>query len=198
MAPALHKSLTLAMGLAAMGSGLQAQETFSTPSGRSTLTWYGQFNPAIVSFDDGGSTKTTFTDNASSNSRIGFDMDIDYPDQGTLRLKFETALGFRQSSGISQTSTPPEWRYGRANLRKLEAIWTADYGVISVGQGSMASDGTAGSDLSGSGLTNTVAVSDPAGGFFFRQSDGTLSDIAISDVFSDLDGARRPARAPAL
>ena len=180
-----------ASSLLASSVVLHAQETFSTPSGQSTVTFYGQVTPAITSFDDGQTTTTTLTDNGSSNTRFGFNVDIDYPDQGALRLNFETALGLRQSSGISQVSTPDAWDFERTDLRKIEAIWTADYGVLSIGQGSMASDGVAGSDFSGVGLTNAVAVSDPAGSFLFRQTDGTLSGVAINDVFSDLDGARR-------
>lgn len=184
--------LILTMALTCLGSELIAQETvFSTPSGRSTLTWYGQLTPAISSFNDGGATTTTLTDNASSNSRIGFNMDIDYAEQGKLRLRFETALGFRQSSGVSQLFQPQGWNYEIENLRKLELIWTAHYGVISVGQGSMTSDGAATVSFSGVGLTNGVTISDPVGSFFFRQTDGTLSGVAVKDVFSDLDGSRR-------
>ena len=191
MTYSFFKNFAPACALIAVPAGLHAQETFSTPSGLSTLTFYGQVSPAITSFDDGEDTTTTITDNSSSNTRVGFDMDVDYGDAGSLRLKFETALGFRQSGSISQNFTPQVWDYELENLRKLELIWTADYGVLSFGQGSMASDGAAGSDFSGVGLTNTVTVADPVGAFLFRQTDGALSDVAVGDAFRDLDGARR-------
>ena len=118
----------------------QSLEYTNDPGGK--VTAYGQLNPAYQSVDDGFGTTGTVVDNASSNSRIGVNFDQQL-DSGSFRFNFETALGFRQSSGVSQESTPGGWQWEIGNLRKLEAIWTASYGKFYVGQGSMATDDVA-------------------------------------------------------
>lgn len=151
---------------------------------------YGQFNPALQSLDDGVSTKNTLVDNAESNSRVGLTVDRSV-DENAFGFAFETALGFRQSSDVSQTETPDGWDWERTDLRKLELTWGSDYGKFYLGQGSMATDGIATIDLSGTALIQESLLSDFTGSFEFRTKAGALSGIAISDVFNNLQGTRR-------
>ncbi|MEP1929895.1 MAG: hypothetical protein ABJJ37_01285, partial [Roseibium sp.] len=80
----------------------------------------------------------------------------------------------------------------RTDIRKVDfSFKTANYGTFSAGQGNMATDGAAETDLSGTTLVNYSSVPDTAGSFEFRTSAGALSGITIGDNFSNFDGSRR-------
>lgn len=157
----------------------------------STVLLYGQFDPAYLSFDDGVSTTSEIVDNTNSNSRVGLDFMQDYG-HNVFRFNFETALGFRQSASVSQTNTPDAWDWEKTDIRKVDfSLKTPMYGTFYAGQGSMATDGVAEQDLSGTTLVTYASISDTAGGFEFRTSAGALSGVTIGSTFTDLDGGRR-------
>lgn len=165
-------------------------QTYTNDSGGS-VTFYGQFSPTFQYFDDGERTFSNLADNSNSNSRIGFNIDQELNNGQRLRFNFETAIGFPGTSSFSQEGDDPFWEWEITDLRKAEVIWSGDFGAFSLGQGSMATDGSAGSDLSGTFLTATSLAGDTAGSYLFRESDtGLLSDVAISDAYDDLDGPR--------
>ena len=56
------------------------------------------------------------------------------------------------------------------------------------GQGSMATDGIAEIDLSGTKIAAFSSVDKPAGGFLLRLPDGKLATTRIADVFDNFDG----------
>lgn len=166
-----------------------AAQTFTDDAGRE-VTFYGQLNPAFQFFDDGEETFNNLVDNENSNSRLGFT--IDTPLFGNdLRFRFETALGLAASDDFSQESEPDGLDWRRTNLRKLELIYSGDFGAVSAGQGSMATDGSAGADASRTTVVGSVAIPDVAGSFQFRDDAGALSGIEIGDVYDDFDGSRR-------
>jgi len=174
---------------AAIASPAFAGPTYENDTGGS-FTWYGQFDPSFQSYDDGTETYDRLVDNSGSNSRIGFRLKQAFG-ENTLQFHFETAFGLRGSDGVSQTSTGDSLSWDRTNIRHVDLQFdTASYGRFSAGQGSMASDGIAGSDRSGTGLIAGVAVADSAGGYAFRTSTGALSSIDVGDAFSDYDGGR--------
>lgn len=173
----------------AIASPAFAGPTYENDTGGS-FTWYGQFNPSFQSYDDGTETYNRLVDNAGSNSRIGFRLKQAYG-ENTLTFHFETAFGLRASDGVDQTSTGDALSWDRTNIRHVDLQFdTASYGTFSAGQGSMASDGIAGSDRSGTGVVAGVAVADPAGGYAFRTSAGALSGVDVGDAFTDYDGSR--------
>lgn len=65
------------------------------------------------------------------------------------------------------------------------------YGTLSGGQGSSASDGTAGLDDSFTFHAGATDSSDGFGSFRFRDSDGNLTDVRVGQVNDSFDGARR-------
>jgi len=168
----------------------QSAEEFTNSSG-GTFQYYGQFSPAILSFDDGGQSSTDFVDNTNSNSRIGFW--IRQPlNTGRLSFNLETAFGFRGSAGVNQLIKDDSLSWTRADLRKAEFIWeTGQYGTFSFGQGSMASDGVATVDQSGTTLVSYVSIGDTAGAYVFRTSTGALSTVPMAAAFATFDGGRR-------
>ncbi|MGR3759652.1 porin [Roseobacteraceae bacterium NS-SX3] len=166
-----------------------AGPTYENATGGS-FRWYGQFDPAIQSYDDGVEEYNRLVDNAGSTSRIGFWLEQAYG-ENTLRFNFETNFGFRTSDGVNQLTTGDKLSWDRTGIRKVDFQFdTARYGRFSAGQGSMAADGVTGTDLSGTGLVTTVANADPAGGYFFRTTAGALSSIEMSDAFATYDGSR--------
>lgn len=174
---------------AAIASPAVAGPTYENSTGGS-FSWYGQFDPSFQSYDDGVETYNRLVDNAGSNSRVGFRLKQAYG-ENTLVFHFETAFGLRASDGVSQASTGDVLSWDRTNLRHVDLQFdTGRYGRFSAGQGSMASDGIAGSDLSGTGVIAGVAVADPAGGYALRTTTGALSSVDVGDAFTDYDGSR--------
>lgn len=166
-----------------------AGPTYENSTGGS-FTWYGQFDPAFQYYDDGAETYSRLVDNSGSNSRIGFRLKQAYG-ENTLTFAFETAFGLRSSYSVNQTSKGDNVSWSRTNLRHVDFQFdTARYGRFSAGQGSMASDGIAFADASGTGLAAGTAVADPAGGYAFRTAGGALSTVSVGDAFKDYDGSR--------
>ncbi|MBE3637427.1 porin family protein [Mangrovicoccus algicola] len=168
---------------------IAAAQSYSSDTG-GTVTFYGQVSPTFIGLDDGRDSEGVLADNAHSNTRLGFDLDQSLSGGAALRFKLETGLGAPQSSSFSQDDAPG-WTWEKTDLRHADLSLEAGFGTLSLGQGSMASDGIAGSDLSGTALASAVATGDTAGGYLFRREDGALSDVAISDVFTDFDGGRK-------
>lgn len=157
-----------------------------------SFRWYGFFSPSVVNYDDGRQTYSFLADSSAAPGRIGFWFDVP-SNRGQLKFNFETSLGLRLSSSVTQFSTPDIIDINSATLRKLELIYnTENLGTFSFGQGSMGSDGTAESDLSGTTLAGYVGISDTVGGFFFRNTAGSLTSIDISSAFPTFDGGRAP------
>lgn len=153
--------------------------------------FYGHFSPMILTADDGVSRATNLADSSSSGGRVGVRFAQALDGQTTLKGNFEVSLGLRQSAAISQLYTPAMFDWSSHSVRKAEAIIESErWGRLSLGQGSMGSDGVAETDLSGTSLANYVGISDIAGGYFFRTASGTLSSVRITDVFPTFDGGR--------
>ena len=180
----------IAVLLASTAGSALAEFRYDLDGGGSVLL-YGQFDPAYLIFDDGVDSYGNLVDNVNSNSRFGLDFTQQYG-ENTFRFNFESAFGFRGSAGVSQVFKVDEFDWDRTNIRKVDfSLKTPMYGTFYVGQGSMATDGVAESDLSGTTLVTYSSISDTAGAFLFRTSAGALSAVTIGAVFSDLDGGRR-------
>jgi hypothetical protein len=163
--------------------------TFTNDSG-GVATFYGQVNLTYQSHNDGGRTTGGLVDNGNWNTRLGFT--VTQPlDDNTLRFRFETGLGLRNSAAVSQTFEPDWIDWQRTALRWFEAALDTRYGTVSLGQGSTASDGTAGLDDSFTFHAGATDSSDGFGSFFFRDRDGTLTGVTIGQVNDSFDGARR-------
>jgi hypothetical protein len=176
-----------ASALAALPAGA-ADLKFTNASG-STATFYGQVNLTYQGVDDGVETYDNFVDNSNSTSRVGLWIDSEL-EGNPFRFNFETALGIKNTAETSQTEDFPWIDWQRQDIRKLEVTYAGGFGALWFGQGSMATDGAAEIDNSGTSVVGYVNLPDTAGSFEFR--DGTaLSGIAIGDVFKDFDGPRR-------
>lgn len=182
-------ALTTAAALASLGLPAHAEMKFENSSGGYTLL-YGQLDPAYLSFDDGATTTSEVVDNTNSNSRVGLWLRQPWG-ENQFSFNFETALGLRPSAGLSQNFTPKAIDWDRTSLRKVDfALKTANVGTFSLGQGSMATDGVAHADLSGTTLVTYVSIPDTAGLFRFRTASGVLSTNTVVGGFGDFDGGR--------
>lgn len=163
--------------------------TYTNDSGGVT-TFYGQLNLVYQSFNDGEETTDGIVDNGNWNTRLG--VTVTQPlDYTTLRLRFETGLGLRNSALVSQDSRPDPIDWQRTALRWFEVASESSLGTISLGQGSTASDGTAGLDDSFTFHAGATDSSDGFGSFRFRDGDGALTDVTVGRVNSNFNGARR-------
>jgi len=177
--------------LTAFGGAARANDPVDVPFGPGTFEYYGQLSPAYLTFDDGDLKSDSVVDNTNSNSRIGmwFRRPVHW---GRINFNFETALGFRGSNTASQAGIADKWDWTEASIRKIEVIWETDrIGTFYLGQGSMASDGIATRDLSGTSIVSYVGIADTAGGYFLRTQSGNLSAVAIAAAFPSFDGGRR-------
>lgn len=174
---------------AAIAAPAFAGPTYTTDNGGS-FRWYGQFNPTYQSYDDGVDEYNRLVDNVNSNSRIGFFVTQEFG-ENTLQFNFETAYGFRSSTGVDQVNKGDHVNFSRTRLRKIDfAYKTARYGTFSFGQGAMASDGVTSADLSKTGVATTVTVDDAAGGYEFRDAAGALTSVSVGKAFETFDGGR--------
>ena len=154
------------------------------------VDFYGLLNPGVLSVDDGVETTTAFGNNSHAGSRIGVKVTNEVRG-GSLLFNFETGLGFRGLAGVDQDAEPDFWDWEPKNIRKFEFIYSSDWGKVYLGQGSMATDGTATVDQSGTDGVGYVAVADMAGSFLFRNGGGDLTGISVGDGFQTLDSGRR-------
>lgn len=150
---------------------------------------YGQFNPAVTSVDDGQQRETNVTDSSISSSRIGVRGGQEFG-ANTFLFRFETSLNLPGSADINQNGRNTSG-WSRENIRYVDFALRGTYGTFSAGQGSMASDGAAGNDLSYVGVVLNSATTDVNGSFIFRDIAGALSGPTVGDTISDLDGPRR-------
>jgi hypothetical protein len=151
---------------------------------------YGQVNLTYQSFDDGDETTSGIVDNGNWNTRLGVTFTQPVGDS-TLRLRFETGLGLRNSALVSQTFEPPVLEWNKIWLRWFELAAETPYGTISAGQGASASDGTSGLDDSFTFHAGAANSQDGFGAFQFRDDAGNLTGVTIGQVNNGFNGARR-------
>ncbi|HRW14172.1 porin [Amaricoccus sp.] len=183
----------LALPAAAIGQGLPPIEhEFSNGS---VLRFYGQINKGVLQYDDGQATETYgLIDNDNSGTRVGLTYTQVRGDWTFENVNEFQYTPFSTSTANILEQSPPSSAYdwSNANIRKIDFTFANDRaGKIWFGQGSMATDGILEMDLSGTDVIAYSGVADSAAGQLIRESDGTLSDIQIGDVYANLDGDRR-------
>lgn len=165
-----------------------ADLVFTNQSG-ATTTLYGQINLTYQGVDDGTDSYQDVVDNSNSGSRVG--LWFETPLAGNrFRFNLEAGLGLRNTADTSQTDDEEWIDWQRTDIRKLEGVYSGAFGAFWFGQGSMATDGVAEIDNSGTSVAGYVNLADTAGGYEFRDGD-VLSGITIGDAFKDFDGPRR-------
>lgn len=152
----------------------------------------GQINRAINVVADGSGTTLYHVDNNVSNSRFRLVGSTALSQDLTLGTRLEMAFTADESSKVSQDNQAPG-TYLNARWADI-SLASKSFGTLSLGKGYTASYFTAGSDLSQTDIVLYSSVADIAGGMKFRQKDGQLTAISLSDVFTDYDGLNVKSR----
>lgn len=185
----------LAAGFTARAQGLPPVER-SFPDG-TVASFYGQINKGFLNYDDGEVTETyDLIDNSNSSTRFGFLYSRPLSEEWTLgsRLEFQYQPFNTGAANILDDNADFDFTLDN-NLRWAEVSFDNDrYGQISLGQGSMATDTTSETDLSGTGVIAYSSVGDSAGGQIFRETDGVLSGVTVGGAFNNYDGLGRQMR----
>ncbi len=160
---------------------------------RVKLAISGWVNRMVNLVDDGKSTDAYFVDNDNSESRVRFDGTASATDDLTLGATLELSIAPNKSGEIDQNI---QEKNNIFDERIVETTLDSKrFGKLSLGKGHTASYGTAGVDLSRTGVISYATIADTAGGMLFRQtSDDNLSNVRIFDAFQSFNGLGRRDR----
>lgn len=157
---------------------------------------YGQINKSALYYNDGQSSLNYWlVDNDSSSTRTGLRLFRQLGYEWTVAATVEGEWNPYSTATVNRINRGDiDWNTGL--LRKAEIYFdNRSLGTFWIGQGSMASDGTAEVDLSSTAVVGYSDVTDIFGGQLYQQTDGLgVSEIAASDTFSNFDGLSRKLR----
>jgi hypothetical protein len=174
---------------------LTLQNSLADELPRPKIKFYGHINQGILVYDDGAEHRTYGpVDNSNSSSRIGVFVS-GQRDAWEGKFNLELQYDPYPSNKVNQITDALDWSFEASDVRHLEGAFSNEgFGRLWIGQGSMASDGSAEVDLSGTTIIAYASVPDTAGGNFFRKKGGALSSITVGDAFDDLDGLGKKVR----
>lgn len=206
-------ALAIALGSGAAAQGLPPLKV-EFPDG-SSAQFYGQINKGVLSYDDGRKTNSYgLVDNKNSSTRAGLRYSRSLGSDWTFgtRLEFEYAPFSTGDVSILNQSNG-DWGFDNDNVRWIDFSFDReDIGKIFLGQGSMATDGVAEVDLSGTNVIGYSSVAESASAQFlrFRNLDQAIDTTdpanagltldsrevialgpTIGDTFANYDGSRR-------
>jgi hypothetical protein len=155
------------------------------------FTISGQLNRAALYADDGSTAKWFFVDNIYSSTRLRFRGSNEFEGGWRVGLLWEVEMKSNPSNKVSMDDdsdlTPVTF-----NERHLD-IWIEKWGILRLGQGDTATNGTSEVDLSGTTVAGYSSVDDAGGNFEF-QDNGQAIGITVSDSRSNFDGLGRKDR----
>ena len=180
----------------ALSEGISKDLTKLAKNPERNIEPYAQINRGILSYDDGKDRQSYFVDNANSSSRFGVKASTKLSKDWTIFGNYEAEYDPYSTSYVNQLNKDEiDWD-DAYQLRKLEMNLSHEFfGTLWMGQGDMASNGVSEFDLSGTTVIGYSSVADLAAGQLFRRSvDLSLTEISVSDGFSNLDGLSRKLR----
>lgn len=160
-------------------------------------TLYGQINKAVMLTDDGHDDDIFFVDNDASSTRFGIKAKTEI-DNWTAGAQFEGEVQGNDSNkvGMGNSEYPSggaDQTYSAEFKKRQMKIWvkSKSVGKFTLGHGSVATDGIAEKDLSGTSLAGSSHIKISGAGFEFWNSDTDAYDgPKVGDVFNHLDGGR--------
>ncbi|MBL4628703.1 MAG: porin, partial [Roseicyclus sp.] len=157
----------------------------------------GQVNRAILWGDNGDNDEVFYTDNDNTGTRFRFvasgRLNDDVTAGATIELQFESnsstdiRFGANGGTGGTASGTTPVGE-------RIAEVWlnSASMGKLSLGQGNTASNGTAETDLSGTGIASYSLAGGGQDGLQFQN--GGVVGSTVSANFTNLDGGSRRDR----
>ena len=165
------------------------------------FTISGQLNRAAMYVDDGKSADWFFVDNANSSTRFRFRGNNDFGNGWKVGLLWEVEMKSNASSRVSMSDKSD---LGDITFEERHMdIWVEKWGILRLGQGDTASNGTSEVDLSGTDVATYSGASDIGGAFVFRKDgvpstitnpDGTTTTLTVGNTRSNFDGLSRRDR----
>ena len=169
----------------------------------------GQINRAAMYVDDGSTAKWFFVDNDNSSTRFRFTGSNDFENSWKVGIVWEVEMQSNASNKVNMDVNDTSDVH--FDERKMEFWVGHKIGKAWLGQGDMASNGTAEVDLSGTDVANYSSVSDVGGSFEFQDSgdsivkldstgapilnaDGDPVPISVGGSRSNFDGLSRQDR----
>ena len=167
-------------------------------SGRSgvQLTVSGQANRMAFYADNGDEAQLFNADNDFSSTRVNFTGKGKITDDLTAGATIEVQIESNSSADVTIPSERAAARGTGFNERKLEVFFDSEsLGMLSLGQGSTASDGIAEIDLSGTQVISGSGF-DALGASIEYLTSGTNapSGFAVGDLINNQDGLSRDDR----
>jgi hypothetical protein len=161
----------------------------------------GQVNQMVMWADDGSEDNFYITDNDNSSTRFNFVGEEDFgPVRAGLRIEFEAQRNASNKLYMEQEDDG-DFEF---NDRWFNVYFNTAFGKIELGKGDGAANGTAEVDLSGTSVINYSEINATAGGFIWKNSDGTAfrdngtagspDYLTVGDTRSNLDGLSRNER----
>lgn len=185
----LHRAVAAAVFCFTINTAAEVKLQGTKP--HTEVRMWGQVNRALLYADNGIYSEWFHVDNDSMPSRIGIAADYKPPEWADWTFGGQIELGFKSdnSCDVEFESEDPEFK---VDGRKIE-VWAKNprFGSLSIGQGDMASNGTAEEDLSGTYVIAYSQVRFAAGSLIF--GDQTNSP-AVKEVFNNFDGLHRDDR----
>ncbi len=136
-----------------------------------------------------------YVDNNNSSTHIGTMGSAKGSEELEVGTKIEVQFESNSSSAVDQNN---KREVGDNNFTKHHLdlfLKSIDYGKLSVGFGSAASDGTSQTDFSGTSVVGFSGIEGMAEGQLFYDNDSSvLSSTTIADVYNDLGGLGRQDR----
>ena len=201
-----------------MLSGWTAAAETNGPAGHPLVTavkaqadvrWWAQVNRAALYADNGTDSEWFHVDNDSMPSRFGVAGDYKPEAWNGWTFGGQIELGFKSDNSCEVVFGGPDQEF-KVDGRKIEAYAkNKKFGALSVGQGDMASNGTAEEDLSGTYVAAYSQVRFAAGSLVFAP--GATAPLppaespagtnvpprpapTVKDVFNNFDGLHRDDR----
>ena len=202
--------LALAAGAAAAETnGPGAHPLAAAVRAQADVRWWAQVNRAALYADNGTESEWFHVDNDSMPSRFGVAGDYKPAVWGGWTFGGQIELGFKSDNSTEVVFGGPDPEF-KVDGRKIEAYAkNKKFGALAVGQGDMASNGTAEEDLSGTYVAAYSQVRFAAASLVFAPRAATPLPAAdapagtdvpprpaptVKDVFNNFDGLHRDDR----
>lgn len=152
----------------------------------------GFLNQAYFSIDDGVQNTWFVGNNDNDDTTLNLVGTIPINSEIKLQGVLLSAIKNHSSDTFNQVNqgTTNLWHFRTAELKCI----IQHYGTMSLGYGESASSNSAEVDFTPVYFVQYSEVFDTGYAFFFRNQNGTLSNITIGDAFDNLDGLNRARR----
>jgi len=183
------------MATEAVQAVVKKEKVVTNTSDKVSVQLYGQVNRGVLYSNDGNDGYLYHVDNDNSSTRVGLFGLTRTTNDITAATRIEVEFQANDSNKVNQND---QYNVGDNHFRKriLEVLVEhKKYGILSLGYGRTASDGSSEVDLSGTSVVGYSSIADMAGGQLFYDTDlKALSTTDIGDVFSNMDGLSRTDR----